>query len=174
MAQRCLTFPGGHVPRKSVFSAILPRSSSQLTIYNLPMKLRRPASGVDSLPQNILELQSYFSDSAARRQVQAVPAGGTNVPLWILVSSAYGAHLAAEFGLPYAFASHFAPAMLLPTLQIYRSQFKPSAQLERPHAMIGVNIIAANTRAEARAGDHPADVLCRRISRVLRAQQAAD
>jgi len=111
--------------------------------------LRRPI-GADSFPQDVLELQSYFSAEAAERQVQAVPAAGTEVPLWILGSSTYGAQLAAEFGLPYAFASHFAPDLLLPALQIYRSRFKPSAQLDRPHAMIGVNIIAAESDAEAR------------------------
>jgi luciferase family oxidoreductase group 1 len=112
--------------------------------------LRRPVSGVDSFPQDILELQAYFSDEAAAYKIQAVPAAGTNVPLWILGSSTYGAQLAAELGLPYAFASHFAPDLLLPALQIYRSRFKPSAQLARPHAMIGVNIVAADTQAEGR------------------------
>jgi luciferase family oxidoreductase group 1 len=120
--------------------------TDQLTVR----ALRRPVSGVDSFPQDIIELQGYFSDAAATRQVQAVPASGTNVPVWILGSSTYGAQLAAELGLPYAFASHFAPAMLLPALQIYRSRFKPSAQLSRPYAMIGVNVIAAATGAEAR------------------------
>jgi luciferase family oxidoreductase group 1 len=120
--------------------------TDQLTVR----ALRRPVSGVDSFPQDIMELQGYFSDQAATRQIQAVPAAGTNVPLWILGSSSYGAQLAAELGLPYAFASHFAPDMLLPALQIYRSRFKPSAQLARPHAMVGVNIVAAHTRAEAR------------------------
>ncbi len=112
--------------------------------------LRRPVAGVDSFPQDIIELQSYFSDAAASHLIQAVPAGGTQVPLWILGSSTYGAQLAAELGLPYAFASHFAPGMLLTALQIYRSRFKPSAQLLRPYAMIGINIVAAENRAEAR------------------------
>jgi alkanesulfonate monooxygenase SsuD/methylene tetrahydromethanopterin reductase-like flavin-dependent oxidoreductase (luciferase family) len=80
----------------------------------------------------------------------AVPAAGTNVPLWILGSSNFGAMLAAEFGLPYAFASHFAPDLLLPALDIYRSRFKPSEQLDRPYAMAGINIIAADTDAEAK------------------------
>jgi luciferase family oxidoreductase group 1 len=112
--------------------------------------LRRPVSGVDSFPQDVFDLQAFFSEEAASWPVQAVPAAGTNVPLWILGSSTYGAQLAAEFGLPYAFASHFAPEMLLPALQIYRSRFKPSPQLAKPHAMIGVNMIAADTDAEAR------------------------
>jgi luciferase family oxidoreductase group 1 len=79
-----------------------------------------------------------------------VPAAGTDVPLWILGSSTYGAQLAAELGLPYAFASHFAPEQLLQALAIYRARFKPSEQLDRPHAMVGVNIIAADTDQEAR------------------------
>jgi luciferase family oxidoreductase group 1 len=110
----------------------------------------RRTMGADTFPEDVRELQSYFSAAAADRQVQAVPAAGTDVPLWILGSSTYGAQLAAEFGLPYAFASHFAPDLLLPALSIYRERFKPSAQLARPHAMIGVNIIAADTDAEAR------------------------
>jgi len=91
--------------------------------------LRRPTSGADSFPQDILEVQAYFCDAAASKAIQAVPAAGTNVPLWILGSSHYGAQRAAELGLPYAFASHFSPDMLLSALKIYRSGFKPSAQL---------------------------------------------
>ena len=120
--------------------------TDQLTVR----ALRRPVAGVDSFPQDVFDLQGFFSDAAASQQVQAVPAAGTNVPLWILGSSTYGAQLAAEFGLPYAFASHFAPDLLLPALQIYRSRFKPSAQLTRPYAMVGVNMVAADTDAEAR------------------------
>jgi luciferase family oxidoreductase group 1 len=82
--------------------------------------------------------------------VQAVPGGGTEVPLWILGSSTYGAQLAAFLGLPYAFASHFAPDDLLPALEIYRSTFQPSRQLEAPYAMAGVNVFAAETDDEAR------------------------
>jgi len=111
--------------------------------------LRRTA-GADTFPQDVRELQHYFSAEAASGYVQAVPAAGTEVPLWILGSSTYGAQLAAEFGLPYAFASHFAPQMLLQALQIYRAHFKPSEQLARPYAMIGVNIVAAESDAEAR------------------------
>ncbi len=112
--------------------------------------LRRTLSGTDSFPQDVLELQAYFRPVQPNQSVQAVPAAGTEVPLWILGSSTYGAQLAAELGLPYAFASHFAPELLLPALNIYRSRFKPSAQLDRPHAMVGVNIIAADTDAQAR------------------------
>jgi luciferase family oxidoreductase group 1 len=82
--------------------------------------------------------------------VRAVPGAGTEVPIWILGSSTFGAELAAELGLPYAFASHFAPDALLAALDIYRAQFKPSKQLDRPYAMAGVNVVAADTDAEAR------------------------
>jgi luciferase family oxidoreductase group 1 len=112
--------------------------------------LRRTLTGVDNFPRDVLELQAYFAPVQPGQLVQAVPAAGTEVPLWILGSSTYGAQLAAELGLPYAFASHFAPDQLMSALDIYRSRFKPSAQLERPHAMIGVNIIAAETDREAR------------------------
>lgn len=112
--------------------------------------LRRSLTSNDNFPQDVLELQRYFEAEAAQQPVQAVPAAGTDVPLWILGSSTYGAQLAAELGLPYAFASHFAPGLLLPALEIYRTCFKPSAQLDRPHAMIGVNIIAADDDATAR------------------------
>lgn len=112
--------------------------------------LRRQPTAVDTFPQDILELQAYFAPAVPGQRIQAVPAAGTNVPLWILGSSTYGAYLAAELGLPYAFASHFAPEQLLPALDIYRSRFKPSEQLDRPYAMVGVNIIAAETENEAR------------------------
>ena len=112
--------------------------------------LRRQPAAADTFPQDVLELRAYFAPAAPGQRVQAVPAAGTNVPLWILGSSTYGAYLAAELGLPYAFASHFAPEQLLPALDIYRSRFKPSEQLGRPHAMVGVNIIAAETDREAR------------------------
>lgn len=112
--------------------------------------LRRTLAGAENFPQDVLELQAYFGAVRPGQRVQAVPAAGTEVPLWILGSSTYGAQLAAELGLPYAFASHFAPDMLLPALRIYRERFKPSAQLGSPHAMIGVNIIAAGTDQEAR------------------------
>jgi luciferase family oxidoreductase group 1 len=81
--------------------------------------------------------------------VQAVPGAGSNVPLWILGSSTYGAQLAAALGLPYAFASHFAPDDLMPALETYRKNFKPSAQLDKPYAMVGANVIVADTDAEA-------------------------
>jgi len=111
--------------------------------------LRRSPLSADSFPQDVLELQAYFHADAARQRIQAVPAAGMDVPLWILGSSTYGAALAAEFGLPYAFASHFAPGDLLTALQVYRSRFKPSEQCPRPYAMVAVNVIAADTDAEA-------------------------
>ena len=112
--------------------------------------LRRLPESAESFPQDVLELQAYLAPVAPDQRIQAVPAAGTEVPLWILGSSTFGAMLAAELGLPYAFASHFAPDYLLPALEIYRSRFKPSRQLDRPHAMVGVNVIAAETDAEAR------------------------
>src|SRR5690606_21377026 len=99
---------------------------------------------------DVLELQAFLAPAAPGQSIIAVPAAGTNVPLWILGSSNFGATLAAELGLPYAFASHFAPDMLLPALDIYRKRFKPSKQLDRPYAMAGINVIAADTDAEAK------------------------
>jgi luciferase family oxidoreductase group 1 len=112
--------------------------------------LRRSPAAADSFPQDVLELQAYFAPAGPETRVQAVPAAGTYVPLWILGSSTFGAALAAELGLPYAFASHFAPQQLMEALEIYRSRFKPSEQLDRPYAMVGVNIVAADTDGEAR------------------------
>jgi len=112
--------------------------------------LRRPPEGADTFPQDVLELQAFLAPAVSGQRIQAVPAAGTEVPLWILGSSHFGAMLAAELGLPYSFASHFAPDLLIPALEIYRSRFKPSAQLDRPYAMVGVNIIAAGSDAEAR------------------------
>jgi luciferase family oxidoreductase group 1 len=120
--------------------------TDQLTVR----ALRRSLNDPDDFPQDVLELQAYFAPVKPGQRIQAVPAAGTEVPLWILGSSTYGAQVAAEFGLPYAFASHFAPDQLTRALAIYRDRFKPSAQLERPHAMIGVNIIAADTDQCAR------------------------
>ncbi len=110
---------------------------------------RRPGA-VESFPRDIRALQHYFAAASAESPLQAVPAAGTDVPLWILGSSLYGAALAGELGLPYAFASHFAPGDLLPALETYRRRFQASGQLDRPYAMVGVNIIAAPTEAEAR------------------------
>ncbi|WFR95378.1 LLM class flavin-dependent oxidoreductase [Rhizobium tumorigenes] len=112
--------------------------------------LRRTNEASENFPQDVLELQAFLAPAGDNQRIQAVPAAGTNVPLWILGSSNFGAMLAAEFGLPYAFASHFAPDMLMQALQIYRTRFKPSEQLATPHAMVGVNIIGAETDAEAK------------------------
>jgi luciferase family oxidoreductase group 1 len=106
--------------------------------------LRRSWAAADTFPQDVLELQAYLAPLQPGQRVQAVPAAGTEVPIYILGSSLFGAQLAAEFGLPYAFASHFAPELLLPALQIYRARFNPSRQLAEPYAMVGVNIIAAD------------------------------
>lgn len=111
--------------------------------------LRRTAMSAEHFPQDVLELQAYFSKEAADFAVQAVPAAGTEVPVWILGSSTFGASLAAEFGLPYAFASHFAPDQLLTALQVYRNRFKPSEHCPKPYVMVGVNIIAADTNEQA-------------------------
>ena len=111
--------------------------------------MRRPPEASDRFPQDVIELQSYFAPALPDQSIVAVPAAGTQVPLWILGSSTYGAMLAAELGLPYAFASHFAPQMLMQALEIYRSRFKPSAQLPKPYAVAGINVIAADTDAEA-------------------------
>ncbi len=112
--------------------------------------LRRAPESAEHFPQDVLELQAFLAPAAPGQRIQAVPAAGTEVPLWILGSSHFGAMLAAELGLPYAFASHFAPDELIPALAIYRSRFKSSDQLDRPYAMVGVNVIAAATDAEAR------------------------
>jgi len=112
--------------------------------------LRRDPLAAESFPEDVLELQAYFGELQPGQVVQAVPGTGLNVPLWILGSSLYGAQLAAALGLPYAFASHFAPDELMAALAIYREKFRPSAQLAKPYAMVGANVIAADTDAEAR------------------------
>jgi luciferase family oxidoreductase group 1 len=112
--------------------------------------LRRTPEAADNFPQDVLEVQAFLAPAGPTQRIQAVPAAGTNVPLWILGSSHFGAMLAAELGLPYAFASHFAPELLNQALEIYRARFKPSEQLDRPYAMVGVNIVAARTDDEAR------------------------
>lgn len=112
--------------------------------------LRRDPSAADNFPQDVLELQALLGPVAEGQVIQAVPGHDTNVPLWILGSSLYGAQLAAALGLPYAFASHFAPAALHEAIALYRERFKPSAQLDRPHVMVAVNVIAADTDAEAK------------------------
>ena len=98
--------------------------------------LRRTlVGGLDDFPQDVLELQHYFKEPAPDQFVRAVPGAGLNVPIWILGSSLYGAQLAAALGLPYAFASHFAPAALMQAIAVYRQRFEPSAQLDKPYVM---------------------------------------
>ncbi len=112
--------------------------------------LRRSHVRADSFPEDVLELMLLLGEVKPGQPVRAVPGAGTNVPIWILGSSTFGAELAATLGLPYAFASHFAPDDLLPALDIYRRKFKPSKQLDHPYAMAGVNVVAADTDEEAR------------------------
>lgn len=112
--------------------------------------LRRAMAQGDSFPQDVAELQGYFADKTPESGVRAIPGQGTHVPIWILGSSLYGAQLAAHFGLPYAFASHFAPAALGDALDTYRAGFRPSAQLDRPHAMMAINVFAGESDAEGR------------------------
>jgi luciferase family oxidoreductase group 1 len=112
--------------------------------------LRRDPGSADRFPQDVLELQAWLGPVAPGQRIEAVPGSGTEVPLWILGSSLFGAQLAAELGLPYGFASHFAPQMLDQALSVYRSRFRPSAQLDRPYVLAGINVIAAPTDDEAR------------------------
>ncbi|MDB4937583.1 MAG: Luciferase-like monooxygenase [Labilithrix sp.] len=112
--------------------------------------MRRDPNASDDFPRDVQELQALFRPVREGQRIQAVPGAGLRVPLWILGSSLFGAQLAALLGLPYAFASHFAPAAMDDALAVYREKFEPSEQLERPYAMAGVNVIAADTDAEAR------------------------
>jgi luciferase family oxidoreductase group 1 len=112
--------------------------------------LRRDHLSAESFPQDVLELQAFLGPLQPGQLVQAVPGTDTRVPLWILGSSLYGAQLAAALGLPYAFASHFAPADLMSALAVYRENFRPSAQLAAPYAMVAANVVVADTDAEAR------------------------
>lgn len=106
--------------------------------------------GADTFPEDVLELQALLGPAAADQAVVAVPGAGSNVPIWILGSSLFGAELAARFGLPYAFASHFAPRELARASALYRARFRPSPGHPRSHLMLGVNVIAADTDEEAR------------------------
>ena len=121
--------------------------TDQLTM----LALRRDQHpGSDTFPQDVLELQALLGDVQPGQVVRAIPGMGSHVPLWVLGSSLYGAQLAAALGLPYSFASHFAPEALLPALKIYRDRFQPSEQLQQPYAMVAANVIAADDDAEAR------------------------
>ena len=111
--------------------------------------LRRDPRRADDFPQDVLELQALLAPVTPGQTVRAVPGAGTEVPIWILGSSLFGAELAAALGLPYAFASHFAPGALFEALEIYRRTFHPSKQIDSPYAMVGVNVVAAETDEEA-------------------------
>jgi len=111
--------------------------------------LRRHMEGVDSFPHDVVELMGYLAETTDAR-VRAIPGTGTRVPIWILGSSLYGAQLAAHLGLPYAFASHFAPGDLEPAIEVYRTTFRPSAQLAEPWLMLAFNVFAAGSDAEGR------------------------
>jgi luciferase family oxidoreductase group 1 len=111
--------------------------------------LRRSPTTADHFPQDVLELQAFLAPTQDGQTISATPGAGTEVPLWILGSSTFGAQLAAHLGLPYGFASHFAPDMLNDALRIYRDTFRPSARLAKPYAAVGVNVIAADTDEEA-------------------------
>jgi luciferase family oxidoreductase group 1 len=113
--------------------------------------LRRDiASGADRFPQDVMELRSYFRPVEPDQKVRAVPGAGLNVPIWLLGSSLFSAQLAAQLGLPFAFASHFAPADLMEAIDMYRRQFQPSSQLDRPYLVAAINVVAADTDSEAR------------------------
>lgn len=112
--------------------------------------LRRNLESSDNFPQDVVELMSYFAPAAPQQRLRAVPGEGTEVPVWILGSSLYGAQLAAHLGLPYAFASHFAPGALDEAIEVYRQTFRPSQVLERPYFMLAANVFAAETDREAR------------------------
>ena len=119
--------------------------SDQLTARALRRNL---ASDPNQFPQDVIELMGYFS-AEQRHAVRAVPGAGLNVPIWILGSSLFGAQVAAALGLPYAFASHFAPEQMMQAIALYRSTFKPSAQLAKPYVMLGYNVFAADTEEQA-------------------------
>ncbi len=110
--------------------------------------LRRGLDDGEGFPRDVMELIAYLGDDEPGRQVRAIPGRGTHVPVWILGSSLYGAQLAAHLGLPYAFASHFAPAALEQAIEVYRQTFRPSEHLEKPHFMMALNVFAADTDAE--------------------------
>ncbi|ODN69487.1 LLM class flavin-dependent oxidoreductase [Methylobrevis pamukkalensis] len=112
--------------------------------------LRRSPDTADQFPQDVMELVALFAPAGPDQAIQAVPGAGLNVPIWILGSSLFGAQLAAMLGMPYAFASHFAPDALLDALEVYRERFEPSEHGTRPYAMAGINVVAAETDAEAR------------------------
>lgn len=120
--------------------------TDQATAYALRRNLH---ADVNQFPKDVVELQNYFENPVPGQKVHAVPGEGLRVPVWILGSSLFGAELAAHLGLPYAFASHFAPADLVTAIEVYRSRFRPSDYLKEPYLMLGYNVIAADTDEEA-------------------------
>jgi luciferase family oxidoreductase group 1 len=121
--------------------------SDQVTARALRRTL---ASDPDKFPHDVVELMGYLGTPAADQHVLAIPGVGSNVPVWILGSSLFGAQVAAALGLPFAFASHFAPAMMMEAIEVYRARFRPSAQLDSPYVMLGFNVFAADSDREAR------------------------
>lgn len=128
--------------------------------------LRNDPMSSEHFPQDVLELQAFLAGRSTVPGVNAVPGAGTEVPLYILGSSLFGAQLAAKLGLPYGFASHFAPGQLLGAVELYRERFEPSAQLAEPHVIAGVNVIASHTTEDAER--QQLDVARRRVARFLR------
>lgn len=121
------------------------------TDHAAALALRRTLrSNPEEFPNDVIEVMGFLRDEQPGQQVRAVPGAGLRVPIWILGSSLFGAQVAAMLGLPFAFASHFAPQMLHEAIKVYRDRFKPSEQLQAPHLMLGVNIVAADTDEEAR------------------------
>jgi luciferase family oxidoreductase group 1 len=127
--------------------------------------MRRDIRASDRFPEDVVELQGFLGDESVVKGVVAIPGAGTHVPLYILGSSLFGARLAAQLGLPYAFASHFAPGSLLDAVELYRSEFRPSAQLAEPYAIAGVNVIACEDADDAE--QQFIDVRRRRLARFL-------
>ena len=111
--------------------------------------LRRDHAAADTFPQDVLELIQYFRPPSGQR-VRAIPGAGLDIPIWILGSSLFGAQFAAELGLPYGFASHFAPALMMDAIAVYRQRFRPSGFLAQPHVMLGVNVVIGDTDEEAK------------------------
>lgn len=120
-----------------------------MTMRALRRHLASPRDEEEGFPRDVMELQAYLGDPAPDQPVRAIPGIGTRVPIWLLGSSLYSAQLAAHLGLPFAFASHFAPDLLLQALQVYRARYQPSDEWPKPHAMVGVNVVAADTDDEA-------------------------
>ena len=120
--------------------------TDQAAAYALRRNLN---ADVNQFPRDVVELMSYLKPDGPERRVRAIPGEGLDIPIWILGSSLFGAQLAAQLGLPFAFASHFAPAQMMEAIRVYRRTFQPSTQLEQPYVMLGYNAFAAETDVEA-------------------------